>query len=491
VPQEKVVKYLGLFLDSKLDWKANLNSKIAKAKAKLMMAKKALSHYFGPRPKLVRWAFTGIIRPALAYGAIVWGHTLDADIVIARLKKLNRLAMLAIAPVRYSTPTAGMEVIYNIPPLDIYIKGLGLRAYLRTLNHNFVIWDGLGRGFQRGHRFKWNSMLDRNPLGNVPRDNLPPGPEVAKKYVINCSKTSEQEINEIAGTICYTDGSKIKDQTGYGFFIQKATDSVTISGYLGVFATVFQAEIKAILEAAKNMIESQTHGSITILSDSQAALLALDSHRTKSHLVKECKDVLNELTNMNNSAVTLRWVKAHVGLAGNEQADHLAKMGTMNMDQLHGPEPFLGVPDCTLGELVEEMNMERWSTRWKSAKEYRQTKLWFPELDPGKSKQITNNSRNTVSTMVQGITGHNFLMRHQHLISYEVSPKCRACSLDSEESFEHLSTDCPATLTLRQSLWNTPDGLPLDDMTSWSVLNLLAFLRSALMGRLMDPNVIE
>ena len=96
-------------------------------------------------------------------------------------------------------------------------------------------------------------------------------------------------------------------------------------------STVFQAEIAAINHACQYIIANYTElGTkyIKILSDSQAAILALNNPRITS------KSVLEALENMETLALkcttlTLAWIKAHVGLEGNEQADQAAKEGTV------------------------------------------------------------------------------------------------------------------------------------------------------------------
>ena len=66
---------------------------------------------------------------------------------------------------------------------------------------------------------------------------------------------------------------------------------------------------------------------IKIFSDSQAALLALNSAEITSELVLKTKEALNLLAQC-TQRVTLVWIKAHVGHPGNEIADELAKEAT-------------------------------------------------------------------------------------------------------------------------------------------------------------------
>jgi hypothetical protein len=39
--------------------------------------------------------------------------------VTKKLTKLQRLALVLVAPIRQHTPTAGLEVVYGLPPLEL------------------------------------------------------------------------------------------------------------------------------------------------------------------------------------------------------------------------------------------------------------------------------------------------------------------------------------------------------------------------------------
>ena len=83
---------------------------------------------------------------------------------------------------------------------------------------------------------------------------------------------------------------------------------------------------------------------IYILSDSQAALKALDSCRVDSRLVLDCIRALNKLGRLNR--VVLVWVPGHVGVMGNEMADELARKGSERA--MCGPEPCMGLSIGTI-----------------------------------------------------------------------------------------------------------------------------------------------
>ena len=57
--------YLGLRLDKRLTWQPHIRSKIAKAKRLLMAITQVARHIWGPSPKIMKWAWTGVVRPVL------------------------------------------------------------------------------------------------------------------------------------------------------------------------------------------------------------------------------------------------------------------------------------------------------------------------------------------------------------------------------------------------------------------------------------------
>ena len=49
-----------------------------------------------------------------------------------KITRLNRLAALSIAPVMKSTPTKGLEVMYDLIPLKLHIERTALAANHRV-----------------------------------------------------------------------------------------------------------------------------------------------------------------------------------------------------------------------------------------------------------------------------------------------------------------------------------------------------------------------
>ncbi|KAJ8938743.1 hypothetical protein NQ318_016038 [Aromia moschata] len=102
-----------------------------------------------------------------------------------------------------------------------------------------------------------------------------------------------------------------------------------------------RAEIYAILACGMEILKTAPkRRTIQICTDSQAALMIIESSKVKSRLVLDCKKILNDLASCNR--VILTWVPGHSGVPGNEEADRLARVGSIGYPI--GPEPVLWVP---------------------------------------------------------------------------------------------------------------------------------------------------
>jgi hypothetical protein len=113
---EPSIKYLGVTLDNKLTFKLHIQNKLKEAKIKLIQIRNATGKEWGPNPFMMRWLYTGVIRPALTYGCLVWTKATTEKSFKDSAQKLQRLALLHMAPFRTKSPTIGLEMLAYIPP---------------------------------------------------------------------------------------------------------------------------------------------------------------------------------------------------------------------------------------------------------------------------------------------------------------------------------------------------------------------------------------
>jgi hypothetical protein len=70
---------------------------------------------------MVIWLYVAVERPIITYAATVWWPKTEQTTVRTKLNSLQRLVCLGTTGAITTTPTAAMETIQNLTPLDIYI----------------------------------------------------------------------------------------------------------------------------------------------------------------------------------------------------------------------------------------------------------------------------------------------------------------------------------------------------------------------------------
>ena len=108
LPYTDSAVYLGVTLDRKMHWQTHINNKLQKAKRRLMQISNTTRHTWGPRPKLMKWSYTGVTRTVMGYGAYVWAHDIDYPGTRKKLDRLNRMALCSFTKFKRSVPTLSL-----------------------------------------------------------------------------------------------------------------------------------------------------------------------------------------------------------------------------------------------------------------------------------------------------------------------------------------------------------------------------------------------
>ena len=157
---------------------------------------------------------------------------------------------MSLTPTTRSTPQASLEIMYNIPPLDLFLRTQGISTYLRLKTQLDPTWEPKNNTIS--HLHFWDQEVGKS-------QELWQGDD--RCFEVNCDSKINFNMDSLKGgskhliksqVTIYTDGSKTNQGVGSGYVIYyKGERMCTYSTKLPDYATVFQAEIQAIYEACQ------------------------------------------------------------------------------------------------------------------------------------------------------------------------------------------------------------------------------------------------
>ena len=473
VPLSNEVKYLGVILDTKLCFGPHLVNKCQRATAAFWQVRRVAAPTWGANPKVVLWLYTAIIRPMLTYAAVVWWPRVKLVVAQTCLNRVQRMACLCSTGAMRGTPTLALQVLLNLPPLHIFVEMEAMAACYRLKR----VGEWRFNTAVAGHLMIAEQMGTKVPLLAHRSDFQIPSFDFEKSYTVLIPSRLEWDERGVGllppdSLVCYTDGSRMAASELSGAGVHFEGQGVDLVFPLGKFATVFQAEVFAILSCAREAVaQNYRGGCFCICSDSQAALKALESPKMCSALVKECSQVLQGLAVQ--KAVRLVWVPGHVGVAGNEQADALAREGSNT--PFVGPEPVLGISPRS-GRLA----LRRWAERelanqWRAPPNCRQAKLFISQPSGFGARQLLKLSRRKLRALVGILTGHCPVNRHLNIMGLVNDPLCPFCGRE-EETALHFVGRCEHFSAIRLRLFGRYPLQPEEIQTA-GYKELLRFLR--------------
>ena len=112
-----------------------------KAFKKLCWFYQAIKKTWGPRPDLLIYLYKQIILPGVLYASFAWAHQINLT-QEKNFRRLNSKAMRIIAPMHKGTPTAGLEVILGVEPVELTAKYRSIQTVLRIGKPSYN-WDGI------------------------------------------------------------------------------------------------------------------------------------------------------------------------------------------------------------------------------------------------------------------------------------------------------------------------------------------------------------
>lgn len=455
------VKYLGIILDSKLNWRKHIEYKVNKCLRIFWSCRTAIGRSWGLSPKCIRWLYTAIVRPTLAYGSFVWWQGTKTASTRMKLNHLQRVACLNMTGAMSTTPQAALDVLLQLPRLEDFIEAEAMKTAYRLQPNS-------GQSCRGSHIDSLGNITKLDPLLGFQADWLPkPQFMFDRSFEIIIAKNLEEfvRIHEWADACFFTDASIRAEGGGIAVF-NELTNTVKTAPF-GLNATIKQLEITAISHCAEEVSCNIFQKNVAIFTDSLAAARALAKCEINSKIVLECRNYL-QIAAVNNQ-VKLVWIKSHSNIPGNELADTHAK--TAASRQALGPEPFLPIDYSRARGATNRWLLERRRLNWQGVYGCEHAKMFIDKFDSKLIKQLLWLNKPDLRIATGLLTGHAKVNNHLQKMGIRDDPDCRLCGRDVETT-AHLICDCLALANARLAIMGKAKILPMNVDSIRKLLNL-------------------
>jgi ribonuclease HI len=480
-------KYLGVILDSKLNWDAHSNHILHIINRKANLLKLLMSGKSTLNTGLLIRIYKALIRSKIDYGSIVLSSMNKSKLL--KLEKSQNTILRNILVCLKFTPTALIYIESGLTPIkhgwDLissrYLMKLNERTgnpayttlYNLTLNttgwkmrstpavipHLKMIQTNIQEAFTTvPNRLPWTESLPPWQLFEIKTQLLPISKKVARN---NLQLTQELFRKSTENTtestlLIFTDGSchQLDKVSSCAFFIPKLQERKAWE--LGNYTTSFNAELAAIQQSLK-FIYPLDWQDIIIITDSKSAIQAVAHFKWEaSSLIPEIIELIKNLKSA-GTQITFLWIPSHSGIYGNEIADELANKTRTDPDGL----TMTYTPN--IKESLSKLKNKHKQETFVKIKALSTNLSVTNRIDMKILPWLTHKKRYIQIALLRLRSGHNRLNYFTNKWNTEISPFCASGCLEIENNI-HVLIECPHHASARTSLMDflISQKLPLD-----------------------------
>ena len=167
---------------------------------------------------------------------------------------------------------------------------------------------------------------------------------------------------------------------------------------------------------------------IAIFTDSKVTTDSLKNHSKHSFLIEEIRNKVRHLSTLNWS-IHFGWVKAHMGIEGNEAADKIAKEAVHDEDDYN--IVYDRIPSTTVATEINMKGLKKWQNQWNGTENGTLCWSFFPSVEEILIMKICITPEFTAI-----VTGHGKKKHYLHRFKIADNPTC-PCNEGAQTS-EHI-----------------------------------------------------
>ena len=473
IPCKQHVKFLGLHMDTQLNWKHHISQLKANSSKALNLLRTLAHNNSGADQQTLLHTYRLVIRPKLDYGCIIYGAAPKAT--LRELDAIHNEALRICSGAFRSTPVESLYVLLNEPSLEDRRKMLLCRYYykLRAIINNPArncLMSNETKLFFRSRNYITSPIIIRTEntmkLLKLPTEPVLPHrthkvfsheiliptidislAQIGVKNIFNFSHYFYEHAyhNYPRYTHIYTDGSK----TNYGVGAAATSEHGQKTASLPLASSIFTAEVHALKMACDIIKEQRVHRNYLICSDSLSAVQSLLNTEPFNETIRRLQIIVHELLSKNIKIVFL-WIPGHSNFNGNMKADQLARKETSK------PPTLIPVPYTDFYPIISDSLFSSWNSRWISIntqlREIFPTLRGTPRLKFRRNQEVVHNRL---------LTGHTRLT-HGYLMDNNIRPSCLWCC--EPISIKHILLECREIALLRNFFFDIPEPISLSNL---------------------------
>ena len=403
--QVKTLKYLGIILDNKFTFDQQVENVTQKCTALIHQLAKSAKLQWGLGYQAIKTIYKGAIMPVLLYGAPVWEQALRKEKNIRKYQRTQRLINNKIAKAYRTLSYEASCIVAGVEPIKIIVE-------------------------EKTNIYKAKHGLLREPVEYDKPVDLAQWIHPAERIEISEATNEQYEFE------AFTDGSKMNGKVGAAVVIfRKKMEVQQLKFKLHDKCSNNQAEQMAILQALKEIGEMKeipnNERTAAIYTDSKVTIDLLKNNDKHGYIIEEIRKTIKILSNQ-YWQIHFQWIKAHVGIYGNEVADKLAKEAAEGNNM---PLVYNKIPESSIIEAERKRGIEKWQQIWANSTKGTLTKSFFPSVQDRLRIKIPMTKNFTTI-----VTGHGPIRSYFYRFKISESPECPCSGV--EQTVQHLLWEC-------------------------------------------------